>query len=171
MTGVPGIAGAEDTPSTVLITPFTIKAPEDLAYLSEALADMLSSRMSIYEGLTIIDEPDVAAAIAKLGISYIDREAARKLGIEAGADRVVMGIFSKSADGITLESMIIDPYDIAPSETVTVRQQSLKGLMQGRHRPGGEYQLQDQGADGNCFHRSAGESSHRRRRHSVSTSH
>ena len=132
----PAMARAEvessaDKTTAVLVAPFQVRSDEDLSYLSEGLANMLTSRLSVHEDLTIIDEAVAISDMRERGMPSLDLESARSLGNRANADHVVVGTFTKSGEDITFEVMIVDVSADKPPIAVLYHEQTMKRLMEG----------------------------------------
>lgn len=120
---------AQEAPATVLVTPFTIHSEEPLGYLSQSLTKMLSSRLDAHEELATLDEGNIADAIKNVGVDRIDEEAARKIGVAAHADSVVVGSLTKIGESISLDVKIIDIGAGKPTVYVSHQDTSLKALI------------------------------------------
>jgi len=114
---------------TVLVAPFVIQSQEPIGYLAQALPRMLISRLEAEENLTTVDETVVTATLRRLNISTLNEDTARRLGIETGANWVVIGRVSKSGDIISLNTWLIDPTGQKPTFSQSYQESSLKNLI------------------------------------------
>ena len=91
----PGILSAD--PLDVVALPIVVHTSEsDSRYVSEGLADMLSSRLEQLRGVRVLSLGDAEPATANL-------EEALALGREAGGDYVIFGAFTQFGDGASLD--------------------------------------------------------------------
>ena len=95
----------------VAVLPFSIHSEEDLSYLSQAIPDMLSTRLEKRGEIKTIEKPFLAKTIQDLGLKTIDREQAvifgEKLGVGgylAELRRTKIGDYTVD-DALTIEEI------------------------------------------------------------------
>ena len=100
-------AAAAAAPVRVLILPFDINAEEDLSFLKKGIQDMLSTRLSDPEKVTVVDRETVRQAIAKAPGPY-DRSAAVNLAGELNADYVIFGSLTVFGESISTDARFVE---------------------------------------------------------------
>ena len=125
------LRASEEKPVTVLVAPFHVQSQEPLDYLSQAVPHLLSSRLDAEEGIKTIDESVVAEALKRLKITTVDEKNARSLGMETGADWVILGTIIKVVDSITLDTKLVGISADKPTLSESYQGNSLKRLIGG----------------------------------------
>ena len=75
----------------VAILPFMIYSQENLDYLREGIYDILISRITVDERITVIERSVVERALYEERPTRLDETAATKIGMRVGADYIVLG--------------------------------------------------------------------------------
>ena len=104
---VAGTVWAEDVPK-VAVFPFRINSKENLSYLKQGLADMLSTRLEKEKDISTVNKFAVQHATSSLKGEEFDETAAKALGVELGADIVILGSFTKIGSAISIDIAVID---------------------------------------------------------------
>ncbi|HPD60154.1 MAG TPA: outer membrane protein assembly factor BamA [Thermodesulfobacteriota bacterium] len=125
------LRASEEKAVTVLVAPFHVQCQEPLDYVSQAVPHLLSSRLEAEEGIKTIDESVVAEALKKLKITTVDEANARSLGMETGADWVILGTIIKQVDSITLDARLVGISADKPTLSESYQENSLKRLIDG----------------------------------------
>lgn len=95
------------TPLKVAVFPFTVNSAEQLDYLQEGIAHMLATRMEQDQEIVTIAR-NVMKDVLPKGRGRLDERLARRLGVQTGADFVVMGSFTKIGNGASIDALILD---------------------------------------------------------------
>jgi len=125
------LRASEEGTVTVLVAPFQVQSQEPLDYLTQAVPHLLSSRLDAEEGIKTIDESVVAGALKKLKITTVDEKNARTLGMETGADWVIIGTIVKIVDSITLDATLVGVSGDKPTLSESYQENTLKRLIDG----------------------------------------
>jgi len=125
------LRASEEGTVTVLVAPFQVRSQEPLDYLTQAVPHLLSSRLDAEEGIKTIDESVVAGALKKLKITTVDEKNARTLGMETGADWVIIGTIIKINDSITLDATLVGVSGDKPTLSESYQENTLKRLIDG----------------------------------------
>jgi outer membrane protein insertion porin family len=125
------LRASEERTVTVLVAPFQVQSQVPLDYVAQALPHLLSSRLDAEEGIKTIDESVVSGALKKLKITTVDENNARTLGMETGADWVIIGTIIKIVDSITLDAKLVGISADKPTLSESYQENSLKRLIDG----------------------------------------
>jgi len=93
---------------SVAISPLRLNAPEEMAYLKDAIRDMLSSRIGVGGEIHIVEEARVKEALVVYGGVADSKKAIRFLADKVGADYVVTGSLSVMGKSVSLDVKVID---------------------------------------------------------------
>ncbi|ACL06334.1 integrin-like repeat-containing protein [Desulfatibacillum aliphaticivorans] len=122
-----GVLYAQE-PVKVAIMPFTMNADKDLSFLQSGIQDMLTTRLA-YEGeVTVVEKKAVQEKVAALGDS-VDKDKARKIGAELGADYVLFGSLTVFGASVSLDATMLDMEGQRPPVTVFEQTQGMDGLI------------------------------------------
>ncbi len=80
----------------VAVLPVVIHSLDEAGYLREGISEMLTSRLSQQDGLSVLRVDDAGSATK-------DIETAREVGRAAGADWVLFGSFTRFGEGASLD--------------------------------------------------------------------
>ena len=93
----------------VALIPFKINAKEDLTYLRDGINDMLTTRLSQNESVTVIQRNQVEQAVGAAGLKGDITEAeARGIGSELGAAFVMIGSLTVLKENVSIDAKMID---------------------------------------------------------------
>jgi outer membrane protein insertion porin family len=95
-------AQAADAATRILILPFQINALAESAYLSEQIPAVLGDYLEA-EGAHLVTPPQPIPATEAMGSGEV-----LELGLEAGADQVILGSFTRIGEDFSLDVQIID---------------------------------------------------------------
>jgi len=98
----------------VAITPFTLNAPADMAYLKPGLQDMLESRLSQKANVTVISREETALALKGVA-EPIDELEARDLGSRLSADYVLIGSLTVFGASTSVDARLVDVTGTKPT--------------------------------------------------------
>ncbi len=91
-------------PVVVALLPFRVNGPAEMAYLGQAIPDVLATRLAT---LTPAEQGAVTVALQRRGPGVLTEAAAREVGREAGAQFVVLGTLTAIGDRLSLDARIL----------------------------------------------------------------
>ncbi len=83
--------------NVVAVVPFAVNSAENIDYIRQGIADMLSSRISISEKIEVVSRDTVQAAVLGMGKKALTLNDVYGLGRKFGADYVIWGSITSSA--------------------------------------------------------------------------
>jgi len=111
--------------STILVFPFeNLSNDRSLDWIGEGIAELMVEKLQFEPGIYVFTRDERLADYEKLGIPesvMVSRATQLKLGWEIGADRVITGRFSGSADEFQITARTIEMEFSRASEELTVR--------------------------------------------------
>jgi TolB-like protein len=113
----------------VAILPFMIYSQENLDYLREGINDILTSRITVEEGVVVIERSIVERALYDEKPIRLDEIVARKIGMRIGADYIVLGSITKTYDYLSLDARLISVAEEKPPVTVYTQQKGIDDMM------------------------------------------
>lgn len=109
---------------TILVFPFeNLSNDRSLDWIGEGIAELMVEKLQFEPGIYVFTRDERLADYEKLGIpesTLVSRATQLKLGWEIGADRVITGKFSGSADEFQIAARTIEMEFSRASEEVTV---------------------------------------------------
>ena len=131
--GLAADAGAQTnlSPKTykVAILPFVIHSQENLDYLRDGIFDILASRISVDERITVIDRALVERALYEERPMRLDEAVAAKIGMKVGADYIILGSITKVGDYISLDSRLLSITEEKPPLGVFAQTKGIDDVM------------------------------------------
>lgn len=121
-------ATANDEPVSIAITPFTLNAPDDMGYLQSGIQDMLESRLSQDENVTVISDEKTALALEGVA-EPIDETEAREIGQRLSADFVLIGSLTVFGSSTSLDARLVDVTGAQPTTTFFEQSQKIDELV------------------------------------------
>ncbi len=123
----PGPGGLVETkvPVVVALLPFRVNGPAEVAYLGQAIPEVLATRLVT---LTPAEEGAVAAAIQRHNGAPLTEAVAREVGREAGAQFVVLGSLTAIGERLSLDARIL-PVTSGRVATVYIQGDGLGNLL------------------------------------------
>ena len=100
-----GTTAAE--PYQLVIVPFKMNADRDLTFLKEGALDILASRLSWENKVTVVSREKTAEALKK-GSEPVNEAGAQDLGRRLKADYVLLGSLTVFGNSVSLDGKIID---------------------------------------------------------------
>ena len=124
-------AQANISPKTykVAILPFLIHSQENLDYLRDGIFDILASRISVDERITVIDRSLVERALYEERPMRLDEAVATKIGMKVGADYIILGSITKVGDYISLDSRLLSITEEKPPLGVFTQAKGIDDVM------------------------------------------
>ena len=98
----------------VAVLPFSIHSEEDLSYLSQAIPDMLSTRLEKRGEIKTVEKPLLAKTLQAMELKTIDGEQAVLLGEKLGVDYLVLGGLTKIGRTLSLDISLIETKKTKP---------------------------------------------------------
>ena len=112
----------------VAVLPFVINAGDDLSYLKDSLPELLTDRLRD-AGFEVIDPAEINRLMDEKGISRIDTQSARELGLLSGAGFSIFGSLNQIGDDLTLDARLVDSYGNSPGKKLSVTKEGLINLL------------------------------------------
>jgi len=113
----------------VAILPFMIYSQENLDYLREGINDILTSRITVQDRITVIDRSLVERALYEEKPTRLDDAAATKIGMRVGADYIVLGSITKVGNYISLDARMISLTEEKPPLTAFTQHKGIDDVM------------------------------------------
>ena len=99
---------------TVAVLPFSVHSAENIDYIQQGIMDMLSSRISANEQITVVSREKVLDAIKSIKTKDFSPSDINAIGKKLNSDFVVGGSITKIGNSISIDGKLID---IAASKT------------------------------------------------------
>jgi TolB-like protein len=106
-----------------------IYSQENLDYLREGINDILTSRITVEEGVVVIERSIVERALYDEKPMRLDEIVARKIGMRIGADYIVLGSITKTDGYVSLDARLISVAEEKPPVTVYTQQKGIDDMM------------------------------------------
>ena len=116
------VAAAE--PKRVVIVPFKINAEKDLTFLEEGIADMLESRLSWDDKVTVISREETKRALESV-VGPLDETKAREIGAKLDADHVLFGSLTIFGNSMSIDAKLVDVSGNRPPLTFFSQSQGM----------------------------------------------
>jgi len=113
----------------VAILPFQIHSQENLDYLREGIYDMLSSRMASEGRIAVVERTAVERAFYEERPMRLDETVAKRIGMRAGADYVVLGSLTKIGEYISLDARLISITEEKPPLGAFTQHKGIEEMM------------------------------------------
>ena len=113
----------------VAILPFQIHSQENLDYLREGIYDMLSSRIAAEGKIIVIERSIVERAFYEERPMRLDESVAKRIGMRAGADYIVLGSLTKIGDYISLDARLISITEEKPPLGAFTQHKGIEEMM------------------------------------------
>ena len=117
-----------DEPAKVAIGPFKINAERDLAFLQEGIVDMLATRLSWEDKVTVIAQ-EKTERVAGSVVGKIDEKAAREIGTALGADYVLFGSLTIFGESVSIDARMIDVSGARAPVTAFTQSQGMDSVI------------------------------------------
>jgi len=109
----------------VAILPFKVHSQENLSYLSKALHDMLTARLSAEGKMAVLPEARVEKALR----DYPSPEAVVELGKSLNADWVIRGSLTKVGENLSIDAELINVRQNRVDRSVFVQGQGIDSVI------------------------------------------
>jgi len=113
----------------VAILPFQIHSQENLDYLREGIYDMLSSRIAAEGKIIVVERSVVDKAFYEERPMRLDETVAKRIGMRAGADYIVLGSLTKIGDYISLDARLISITEEKPTLGAFTQHKGIEDVM------------------------------------------
>jgi len=113
----------------VAILPFQIHSQENLDYVREGIYDMLSSRIASEGKISVIERSTVERAFYEERPMRLDETVAKRIGMRAGADYVVLGSLTKIGDYISLDARLLSITEDKPPLGAFTQHKGIEEMM------------------------------------------
>ena len=116
------VAAAE--PKRVVIVPFKVNAEKDLTFLEEGIADMLESRLSWDDKVTVVNREETKRALESVE-GPLNETKAREIGAKLDAEHVLFGSLTVFGNSLSIDAKLVYVSEDKPSFTFFSQSQSL----------------------------------------------
>jgi len=113
----------------VTILPFSINSADNIDYVKQGIEEMLSSRISSSDKITITDKNVVLQELKKSKIKNISSDEALKLGKKLKSDYVVWGSITKIGNSISINGKLTDIAETKSDIGVSTQSQTLDDII------------------------------------------
>ena len=93
---------------TVTVLPFSLYSSDNIDYVRQGIGDMLVSRLSASEKISVTGKDVVQATLKKTGTKELNLADVYKIGQELKSDYVVWGSITKIGNSISIDGKLID---------------------------------------------------------------
>jgi TolB-like protein len=98
---------AADRTYRVAIVPFQIHSEKDLTFMRDGIADMLASRLSWEDKVTVLGRDDVMGAVSRSS-GAINEMQAQMIGASLEVDYVLFGSLTVFGDSVSVDARLVD---------------------------------------------------------------
>ena len=103
--GNPGFADIQ--PKRVVVVPFKINAPENMEYLKNGITDMLTSRISWENKVSVVGKEETLQALADIK-APLNETTAREIGRKLKANYVLFGSLTVFGNSLSIDAKVVD---------------------------------------------------------------
>jgi TolB-like protein len=114
---------------TVTILPFTLNSAENIDYVKQGIEEMLSSRLSASDKISVTNRNIVARELKKINAKDISIENVYVLGKKLNSDYVVWGSITKIGNSISLDGKLVDIAQSKSDVSVFAQTQTLDDVI------------------------------------------
>jgi TolB-like protein len=113
----------------VTILPFSINSADNIDYVKQGIEEMLSSRISSSDKITITDKDVVLEELKKSKIKNMSSDNALKLGKKLKSDYVIWGSITKIGNSISINGKLTDIAETKSDIGVSTQSQTLDDII------------------------------------------
>jgi TolB-like protein len=113
----------------VTILPFSINSADNIDYVKQGVEEMLSSRISSSDKITITDKNVVLQELKKSKIKNMSSDDALKIGKKLKSDYVVWGSITKIGNSISINGKLTDIAETKSDIGVSTQSQTLDDII------------------------------------------
>ncbi len=118
----------------VAIIPFTMNSSQDLSFLQNGIFDMLSSRLTDEDKVSVLTRDEIDNVLEKASQSVsaqgkLDRTKARIIGANLGVEYVLFGSLTIIGDNVSLDAQMVDVAGDKPDVTFSKQAEKLGGVI------------------------------------------
>jgi len=110
---------------TVTVLPFTLNSSENIDYIKQGIDEMLSSRISVPDKITVTSKKVVLEELKKSKIKEITTTDVYNLGKKLNSDYVVWGSITKIGNSISIDGKLVDIVTAKSDIGIFAQSQSL----------------------------------------------
>jgi TolB-like protein len=114
---------------TVTVLPFTLNSSENIDYIKQGIDEMLSSRISVPDKITVTSKNVVLGELKKYKIKEITTDDVYKIGEKLNSDYVVWGSITKIGNSISIDGKLVDITKAKSDIIVSSQSQSLDEII------------------------------------------
>jgi TolB-like protein len=128
ITSVSGSLWAKEK-KKVAVLPFAIHSAENIDYVKQGVRDMLSSRISVSDGIEVIGKDAVAEAMKEKGAKDLTLADVYDLGKKMNVDFVVWGSITKIGNSLSIDGKLVDIVTYKSDVSIFTQSQSLDDVI------------------------------------------
>jgi len=113
----------------VAVLPFAIHSAENIDYVKQGVRDMLSSRISVSDGIEVIGKDAVAEAMKEKGAKDLTLADVYDLGKKMNVDFVVWGSITKIGNSLSIDGKLVDIVTNKSDVSIFTQSQSLDDVI------------------------------------------
>ena len=98
---------ADIQPKRVVVVPFKINAPQKMEYLKNGITDMLTSRISWENRVSVVGKEETLEALANIK-TPLNETSAREIGRKLSANYVLFGSLTIFGNSVSIDAKVID---------------------------------------------------------------
>jgi TolB-like protein len=114
---------------TVTILPFTLHSAENIDYVKQGIEEMLNSRLSASDKITLTDNDIVLKELKKSKIKDISANSALNIGKKLKSDYVIWGSITKIGNSISINGKLVDILNTKSDVGVSTQAQTLDDVI------------------------------------------
>ena len=99
---------------TVAVIPFKINAEKDLSFLQNGIVDMLTSRLSWENKVTVVGKEETLTVLENV-TGMLNEDTARKIGVDLEADYVLFGSLTVFGNSVSIDAKMVDVLGAQPT--------------------------------------------------------
>jgi len=93
---------------TIAVLPFTVNSQENIDYVKQGVWDMLISRLSMNDSLSVVSKDQVSSAIQGLKVTDFSLPNVYAVGKKLNCDYVVWGSITKIGNSVSIDGKLVD---------------------------------------------------------------
>jgi TolB-like protein len=112
----------------VAIVPFKINSEKDLSFLGDGIVDMLTSRLSVEDKVSVLSREEIASVLKTVSPPMTESKA-REIGTRLGVDYVLFGSLTVFGESVSMDAKMVDVSGTQPVLTFFNQSQGLDGVI------------------------------------------
>ena len=108
----------------VAIVPFKVNAEKDLSFLRDGIVDMLTSRLSVENKVSVLSREEIANVLKTVS-PPMNESKAREIGSKLGVNYVLFGSLTVFGESVSIDAKIVDVSGTRPVLTFFNQSQGM----------------------------------------------